>query len=113
MDKKTIVHGMQALSLVDPDVKRALLAVGPPETRMHSSGFEAFLFTIVSQQLSTKVAMVIMPRLVSLMKTITPERLIEIDAQSLRDIGLSYRKIEYAKGLSGAVLSGSFDINGL
>ncbi len=37
----------------------------------------------------------------------------EISEQSLREAGLSFRKIEYAKGLAEAVLNGSLDIDGL
>jgi DNA-3-methyladenine glycosylase II len=76
-------------------------------------GFEAFLSIIVSQQLSTKVAAVIMGRLVALLKEVTPEKLLSIEDQNLRDVGLSWRKIEYAKGLALAVQSGNLDIDGL
>ena len=54
-----------------------------------------------------------MGRLVVLLKEVTPERLLSVEEQSLRDVGLSWRKIEYAKGLALAVQSGSLNINGL
>ncbi|MCE0494876.1 DNA-3-methyladenine glycosylase family protein [Vibrio salinus] len=114
MDIETIQHGMTALSLVDPDVKNALDEVGLPAPRyMPETGFEAFLSIIISQQVSTTVAKVIMGRVVSLMDEVTPEAFSEISEQSLRRAGMSYRKIDYAKGLSEAVLKGSFDIDGL
>ncbi|WP_372880336.1 hypothetical protein [Psychromonas sp.] len=68
MDKETIRRGMQALSLVDQDVKHALIEFGLPAVRMRASGFEAFLVIIVSQQLSTKVATIIMQHLIALMQ---------------------------------------------
>ncbi|WP_375322578.1 DNA-3-methyladenine glycosylase family protein [Aliivibrio logei] len=54
-----------------------------------------------------------MGRLVALLGEVTPERLLSIEDQNLRDAGLSWRKIEYAKGLALAVQSGSLDIDGL
>lgn len=113
MDKETIIRGMEALSLVDQDLKKAFKALGPPPVRMSPRGFETFLFIIVSQQLSTKVATVIMQRVVSLMQCVTPEKLIGVADQDLRDAGLSWRKIEYAKGLAEAVHKGDLDIEGL
>jgi DNA-3-methyladenine glycosylase II len=113
MDKKTIVRGMQALSLIDQHIEKAFKALGPPAPRMSPRGFETFLFTIVSQQLSTKVATVIMKRVVSLMQYVTPERLIAVADQELRSAGLSWRKIEYAKGLAEAVVNASFNIDEL
>jgi len=113
MDEATILRGMEALSLMDDDIKAAFKALGPPPPRSRPSGFETFLSTIVGQQLSTKVAAIIMQRVVTLMSDVTPERLLDIEDQALRDAGLSWRKIEYAKGLAIAVVDGSFDIKAL
>ncbi|WP_019615384.1 hypothetical protein [Psychromonas ossibalaenae] len=70
MDKKTIVSGMHALSLVDQNIEKAFEELGPPAPRISPPGFETFLSTIVSQQLSTKAAAAIMKRVVSLMQDV-------------------------------------------
>ncbi|MGF1763257.1 DNA-3-methyladenine glycosylase family protein [Aliivibrio kagoshimensis] len=111
MKNKTLYLGMQHLIQVDPDMKEAFIELGMPEARMRSSGFEAFLFTIISQQLSTKVATVIMERVLCLMEGATPEQFMKISGQSLREAGLSFRKIEYTQGLARAALDGTFDID--
>lgn len=113
MDKKTIMNGMQALSLIDQNIEKAFKELGPPAPRMRPRGFETFLLIIGSQQLSTKVATVIMKRVVTLMQCVTPEGLMVVADQDLRDAGLSWRKIEYAKGLAAAILDGSFNIDEL
>jgi len=113
IDEITILRGMEALSLVDKDLKKAYKTLGAPPPRSRPSGFETFLSTIVGQQLSTKVAAIIMQRVITLMGGVTPERLIEIEDQALRDVGLSWRKIEYAKGLATAIIEGSFNIEAL
>ncbi|MGF1902484.1 DNA-3-methyladenine glycosylase family protein [Aliivibrio sifiae] len=113
MDEQTIKQGLKALCLIDKELEAAMKIQGYPSPRVNPHGFDAFLSIIVSQQLSTKVAAVIMGRLVDLLEEVTPERLLGIEEQNLRDTGLSWRKIEYAKGLALAVQSGSLDIDGL
>lgn len=113
MDKQMILNGLQAISLVDKDVKKAFKMLGVPPQRVSPPGFETFLSTIVSQQLSTKVATVIMSRVVAVLQDVTPERLMIVAEQDLRDAGLSWRKIEYAKGLAEAIVNGSFNIDKL
>ena len=113
MDEVTIQKGMEALSLIDEDITHAFSELGCPPPRSRPPGFETFISTIVSQQLSTKVAAVIMARVTELLKEVTPQRLLNIEEQALRDAGLSWRKIEYAKGLANAVVDGSFNIDAL
>lgn len=113
MDEVTIQKGMEALSLIDEDIAHAFSELGCPPPRSRPPGFETFISTIVSQQLSTKVAAVIMARVTELLKEVTPQRLLNIEEQALRDAGLSWRKIEYAKGLANAVVDGSFNIDAL
>ncbi|MBW9266271.1 MAG: hypothetical protein K1565_12170, partial [Candidatus Thiodiazotropha sp. (ex. Lucinisca nassula)] len=63
MNTQHIAVGMKALSLVDPQLKQAYAELGPPSPRIRPKGFETFLSTIVSQQISTEAARVIMGRL--------------------------------------------------
>lgn len=113
MDSKTLTLGMQHLVQVDPEIKDAFIELGMPEARMRTRGFEAFLITIIGQQLSTKVAAVITQRVLCLMEQVTAEEFIKIPDQRLRDAGLSFRKIEYTQGLARSVLDGTLDIDGL
>ena len=110
MNEQDIARGMQALALLDPDIKRAAAQLGPPPVRHRPKGFETFLSAIVSQQISTKAAQAILERVTALMPDVTASELLNIDDQALRDAGLSWRKIEYAKGLADAVNTGHFDI---
>lgn len=113
MQVQHIEIGMQALALVDKDVERALAALGPPPPRQRPKGFETFLATIVSQQISTEVARVIMGRVTALLPEVTANALLSVDDQALRDAGLSWRKIGYAKGLAEAISAGHLDVDGL
>lgn len=113
MNEELIAANMSYLAGVDVDVANALAAFGPPKPRLRPKGFETFLSIIVSQQISTNVASVIMGRVADLLPEVSAEALIATNDTALREAGLSYRKIEYAKSLAGAIQSESFDINGL
>ena len=109
MDRRTLDKGLQALSSLDIDIKQALASLGPPEPRVRPRGFETFLSTLVSQQISTSAAAAIMTRVKNLMPDCTAASLTKISDAELRGAGLSYRKIEYARGLTEAILSGNFN----
>lgn len=108
-----IDQGINYLCNIDADVAKAITLIGPPAPRVRPAGFETFLNTIVSQQISTEAARTIMGRVKELLVEISAEHVLKTDTEDLRSAGLSYRKIEYAKGLSEAVLSGHFDIDAL
>ena len=113
LDEDSIAEGMRYLAAVDVDVANALVAYGPPSPRLRPEGFETFLSIIVSQQLSTHVARAIMGRVVDLLPEVSADALMLTEDIALREAGLSYRKIEYAKSLAAAIQSGHFDVNGL
>lgn len=113
MNTNHITAGMRALSQVDREIEQAFAEMGPPPPRIRPKGFETFLSTIVSQQISTEVARVILARVKDCLPEISADALLETKDQALREAGLSSRKIEYAKGMAEAVVSGSFDIQGL
>lgn len=75
--------------------------------------FESLAGNIVGQQLSNKVAAVILNRLVNLLGEVTAEKIIAADTMSLRGLGISYNKIGYLKNLSEAVKSGAVDLKNI
>lgn len=113
MTLDTIEHAMVALAEADPDIARAYPLVGAPSPRQRDQGFATFFSTIVSQQLSTDAARAIMGRVNTLLPELHAKAVMEVDSQALRDAGLSWRKIEYAKGLAEAELAGTFSADGL
>lgn len=113
MTPETIEHAMQALAKADSDIARALALVGAPSPRVRDKGFAMFFSTIVSQQLSTEAARAIMGRVNTLLPELHAKAVIDTEGQALRDAGLSWRKIEYAKGLAEAELAGTFSADGL
>lgn len=108
MDRRTLNKALNTLSRSDPDLRKALAIHGKPDPRNKPQGFETFLSTIVSQQISTSAATAIMTRVRRLMSECSAASLEKISNSNLRQAGLSLRKIEYARGLAEAILDGRF-----
>ncbi|MCB8889457.1 DNA-3-methyladenine glycosylase family protein [Vreelandella malpeensis] len=113
MTPDTIAQALHDLTQADPDIARALPQVGAPPSRQRERGFPTFFSTIVSQQLSVEAARAIMGRVNAVLPELHAQAVSEIEGQALRDAGLSWRKIEYAKELAEAELAGTFSADGL
>ena len=73
------------------------------------------LRSVIGQQLSVKAAATIYDRVLELFggRTPAPEELLEIEPQQLRDVGLSWRKVEYVRDLAEHVVSGELELDRL
>ncbi len=109
MDQLTIKRHLDALAKQDEDVKRGLRLVRYPAPRIREQGYETFLSTIVSQQISTEAAAAIMQRVRSLLPEMTADAVLQLQQGALRAAGLSTRKVEYVEGLARAMVSKQFE----
>ncbi len=109
MNKAHIKKSLHAIAKLDDDVAQALDQFGYPEPRIRPAGFETFLNTIVSQQISTQAAATIWQRVSSLMTEVDATSLLALSDSALRGAGLSQRKMEYAQGLARAIASDEFN----
>jgi DNA-3-methyladenine glycosylase II len=93
----------------DRHMAAALEQVGyPAERRLGEPSYAHFLRIIVGQQLSVKAAATIFARFeAALDGDFQPDRVLAMGDDELRALGLSRQKIDYARGLSRAVLEGS------
>lgn len=108
MNKTQIKKGLDAIASVDKHVAGALEVIGYPKPRLRPGGFETFLETIVSQQLSVKAAATILTRVKALLPVCDAETLLAVSTERLRAAGLSQRKVEYTQGLARAIVEGEF-----
>lgn len=77
--------------------------LGPLKFTTRPLNFESLLKIIINQQLSSKVANVIFLRLKNLFissKFINPDCILKIKSDKLRNIGISYSKIDFMKNLA-------------
>lgn len=117
MSKDVIAHFKKA----DPKLHKILLEVMKIHgdyiftLKKHDFLFDRLIESIISQQLSVRVADVIYERVLNLMpkKKLDPKAILKIDDQTLRSAGLSFGKIKYIKDLSQKVNDKELDLDNL
>jgi DNA-3-methyladenine glycosylase II len=109
MNRAKIKRHLDKLAQLDPDLRRGLELVHYPEPRIREQGFDTFVSTIVSQQISTEAAASIMRRVRVLLPDMSAAAALCLPAGALRDAGLSMRKVEYVEGLAQAIAEERFD----
>jgi DNA-3-methyladenine glycosylase II len=116
---KTIIYHQnseqcQALIKKDPLLKDLFEDVISVTVNIDEDYFKSLAFTILSQQLSSKVAQVIIDRFLNLYQgKLNPENIIKTEDDVLRSIGLSYQKISYIKSLSQSVIDKTVNFDGI
>jgi DNA-3-methyladenine glycosylase II len=108
MNQQKINRDLDALADRDRDLRRGLAQVGYPSPRIRAPGFETFLSTIVSQQISTEAAAAIMQRLRELLPSMEAAAVLALPSGALRAAGLSAPKAGYVEGLARAMVEGRF-----
>ena len=98
---------MKHINVLSKDTKLKKLILSIPAEELHQPGIhgdlrEYLVSSIISQQLSTKVAKVIHDRFLNLFKNKCPtnKAILKMDDEKLRSIGLSYQKLSYIKNIA-------------
>jgi DNA-3-methyladenine glycosylase II len=86
----------------DPKLKMLIEKYKPFELKKHKNVCLQACMSIISQQLSTKVADVFYSRFLNLFdgKEPTPEQILKVPPQTLRSIGLSNAKVSYVHNVA-------------
>lgn len=87
----------------------------PADIAANRDPFVELVESIISQQLSVKVAAIITERLYALLpnRALTPQHILDVDQEAIRACGISYAKIRYIRSTSDAALSGLVDFKNL
>jgi DNA-3-methyladenine glycosylase II len=99
----------------DPVLRPIVERIGAYGIQFHEPTFAALVGSIVSQQLSTKVARVILGRLKAAIPggVLTPESVLKLRPAKMRTLGLSTRKVEYIRDIARHTRNGSLDFEAL
>ena len=110
--QKNLEAACEHLARHDKKLAKYIKLYGPPTLKPHKDYYAELVGSIVGQQLSTKAAATIWQRVLGLFggKMPTPEELIKIKDQKLRDVGLSWAKVSYVKDLAQHILDGRLDL---
>ncbi len=102
------------LSRRDPFLRKIVKKHGPCLLRPHTRYFETLVDAIISQQLSTKVAEVIVNRFKALYSPArfpTPAQILTTPNETLRAVGMSNGKVSFIKDLAAKTEGGAIKLN--
>lgn len=101
------------LAANDKKLAPIIKSSGPCRIKPHTDHYGELVGSIVGQQLSSAAAGTIWRRVLDLFdgQMPTPQQLIKIKDQKLRDVGLSWAKVRYVKDLAQHILDGRLDLD--
>lgn len=104
---------VEYLKARDAALARAIEAIGPVRREVIPDLFAALVNSIVGQQISTKAHVTIWGRMCEGLGEVTPQVVMACSDEELQRFGLTFRKVDYIKGVAARVLSGEFDLAAL
>jgi len=111
-DRQSLRRQLKRAASSDPGLLEVIQQVGYPEPRKRSAEFATLLQVITSQQLSTRAAAAINTKISKCCAgNVTWRKVLNRSDQQLRDCGLSWRKVEYTKGLAEMFRNGELNLD--
>lgn len=104
---------IEYLKSKDKKLGAAIEKIGMIKRKITPDPFEAIVWIIIGQQISTKAAETVWNRLRSLLGIITPESIDKINVSEIQGCGMTLRKAGYIKGVASAAISGEINFNEL
>lgn len=113
LDEDTLVHGVEQLIAVDPDLAEIHARLGVPPLWAREPGFPTLVHIILEQQVSLASARAAFDKLRAEVDPLTPEGVLVLNDETLRRIGFSRQKMGYVRHLANAIVTGAFDVDAL
>ena len=107
LTKTTLAAAADSLAAMDKDFARVLVTHGVPPLWARKTGFETLIRIILEQQVSLASAGAMYRRLRESLSPLTPGKIIEAGATSLRSLGITRQKAGYFVNVARAVESGT------
>ncbi|KRF38691.1 DNA-3-methyladenine glycosidase [Paenibacillus sp. Soil787] len=104
---------IKTLSQADSKLASLIELIGDLTLTPSHKPFESLVMSIISQQLSAKAAATIKARVKLIIPDVTPELVLAVEEEAIRQCGVSYPKIRYIRDLSTKVISGEVTLNRL
>src|SRR5580765_4285798 len=105
---------LEHLNLSDPVLAAVIAKVGPCGMEFGPPEFHSLAEAIVYQQLNGKAAVTIFKRFIALAgEPLTPEGILKLSNEQLRNAGLSNQKSSYLKDLATKTAAGMLDFSRL
>ena len=102
---------MNYISEKNPVMSALVNHYGKLEMGRVSDIYLSLVLHIISQMLANSVSDVLINRLINLVGDITPENVLAVSVDEIRECGISRKKAEYIIALSNSVLDGLYDFS--
>jgi DNA-3-methyladenine glycosylase II len=104
-------HVVSYFRSVDPVLSSVLDRIEIPTLVSSDTPFFSLIESIISQQLSVKAGDTIVKRFLTLIpnQKVTPEAVLKIPREKLREVGMSWNKADYIHNIARAVTNGDID----
>ena len=95
---------VQYLIHTDKNLGKLINFIGSSELIIEEDGFKCLVKYIIGQQISDKARETIWQRICNIYGNITPELILKIEDDKLKNVGLSQRKVSYIKTLATSII---------
>lgn len=116
MQKTYFEYGQTQINYLkerDAKLAKVIDKVGKIEREIITDLFSALVYSIIGQQISTKAHQTIWQRLIARLGVVNSANILKIPAEDLQSLGLSWRKVEYIKGIAHQVANANLDLENL
>jgi len=96
----------------DPVFYEYMKDIPLPNRPINPNHFNELIRSVIYQQISIKAGATVYERLKELM-LITPENILAEETETIKQVGLTYRKVAYMKNLATAVMTGEVNLDNL
>lgn len=102
---------VQYLLSTDKTLSRLIRYIKTSELIIEKDGFKCLVKYIIGQQISDKARETIWQRVCTVYGNLSPEKVLIIKDEELKQVGLSERKVMYIKTLATAIINGDINFN--
>jgi DNA-3-methyladenine glycosylase II len=113
LNHDALARGVRLLARRDPDLRRVVKRFGAPPMWERESGFSTLLHIILEQQVSLASARAAHNKLLELASPLTPQRFLQLDDATLKNVGFSRQKTGYGRNLAQSIKDGILNLDAL
>lgn len=113
LTESLLLQGVRELTESDRDLETIVTKYGPPPLWERSPGFPTLIQTILEQQVSLASGKAAYDRLEKALGTVTPEHLLTLSDDALKQIGFSRQKTRYGRELAQTIIKGQLKLQEL
>jgi DNA-3-methyladenine glycosylase II len=113
LSQEALARAVRLLARRDPDLRRVVKRFGAPPMWERESGFSTLLHIILEQQVSLASARAAHSKLLELASPLTPQRFLQLDDATLKNVGFSRQKTAYGRNLAQSIVDGILNLDAL